>query len=139
MANRVTVPHGIRLVRPLPVLEPFVRYYRHRDARLGDTVAVHPVHARAAPILNFEFGDADAILYVPSEGKPPLFSPRVVLIGMQTQRCGELHIHGTVDGFAILFQPSALGRLFGLPPQEFTDKTFDAELVFGLVIARFQE
>ena len=57
MANRVTVPHGIRLVRPLPVLEPFVRYYGHRNARLGDTVVVHPVHARAAPILDFKFGD----------------------------------------------------------------------------------
>jgi hypothetical protein len=73
MANRVTVPHGIRLVRPSPVLEPFVRYYGHREARLGDTVVVHPVHARAAPILNFEFGDADAVLYIPCDGKPPVF------------------------------------------------------------------
>jgi AraC-like DNA-binding protein len=139
MGNGVTVPHGIRLVRPLPVLEPFVRYYRHREARLGHTVVVHPVQARAAPILNFEFGDADAVLYIPCDGKPPVFSPPAVLIGMQTHRRGELHIRGTVDGFSILFQPSALNRLFGLPPQEFTDKTFDAELVFGLVIARFQE
>jgi len=139
MANSVTVPHGIRLVRPLPALEPFVRYYGHRDARLGDNVVVHPVHARAAPILDFEFGDADAILYVPSDGKPPLVSPRVVLIGMQTHRCGELHIHGTVDGFAILFQPSALDLLFALPAQEFTDQALDADLVFGPVITRFQE
>jgi hypothetical protein len=54
MANDVIVPHGIRLVRPLPVLEPFVRYYGNRNARLGDTVVVLPVHARAAPILYFE-------------------------------------------------------------------------------------
>jgi AraC-like DNA-binding protein len=139
MDNRVTVPHGIRLARPLPVLEPFVRYYRHRDGRLGDTVAVHPVHARAAPILNFEFGDADAVLYIPRDGKPPLFSPRAVLIGMQTHRRGELHIRGTVDGFAVLFQPSALGLLFALPAQEFTDQTFDAQQVFGAIIARLQE
>jgi AraC-like DNA-binding protein len=139
MANSVTVPHGIRLVRPLPALEPFVRYYGHRDARLGDTVVVHPVHARAVPILDFEFGDADAILYTPSDGKPPLFSPRVVLIGMQTHRHGELHIHGRVDGFAILFQPSALGLLFALPAQEFTDQSLDAEPVFGRGITRFQE
>jgi AraC-like DNA-binding protein len=139
MANRVTVPHGIRLVRPLPVLEPFVRYYGHRNARLGDTVIVHPVHARGAPILDFEFGDSDAVLYIRSDGKPPLFSPRVVLIGMQTHRRGELHIRGTVDGFAILFQPSALGLLFALPAQEFTDQNFDAEQVFGAIIARFHE
>jgi hypothetical protein len=139
MANRVTVPHGIRLIRPLPVLEPFVRYYGHRNARLGDTVVVHSVHARGAPILDFEFGDSDAVLHIRSDGKPPLFSPRVVLIGMQTHRRGELHIRGTVDGFAILFQPSALGLLFGLPAQEFTDQDFDAEQVFGAIIARFHE
>jgi AraC-like DNA-binding protein len=139
MANRLTVPHGIRLVRSSPALEPFVRYYGHREARLGDTVVVHPVHARAAPILNFEFGDADAVLYIPCDGKPPVFSPRAVLIGMQTHRRGELHIRGTVDGFAILFQPSALGLLFALPAQEFTDKDFDAEQVFGAIVARFQE
>jgi AraC-like DNA-binding protein len=139
MANGVTIPHGIRLVQPLPALEPFVRYYGHRDARLGDTVVVHPVHARAAPILDFEFGDADAVLYIPSDGKPPLYSPRVVLIGMQTHRRGDLHIRGTVDGFAILFQPYALGLLFALPAQEFTNQGLDAEPVFGPVITRFQE
>jgi hypothetical protein len=53
MANDVIVPHGIRLVRPLPALEQFVRYYGHRNARLGDTVVVHPTVARAAPILDF--------------------------------------------------------------------------------------
>jgi AraC-like DNA-binding protein len=139
MANRVTVPHGIRLVRPSPVLEPFVRYYGHRNARLGGTVVVRPVHARAAPIVEFDFGDSDAVLYIPSDGRPPLFSPRVVLIGIQTHRRGELHIRGMVDVFAILFQPAALGLLFALPAQEFTDQAFDAEQVFGAIIARFHE
>jgi AraC-like DNA-binding protein len=139
MANDVIVPHGIRLVRPLPVLEPFVRYYGQRDARLGGTVVVLPVHARAAPILDFEFGDSDAVLYIPSDDRPPLLSPRVVLIGMQTHRRGELHIRGTVDGFAIVFQPSALGLLFALPAQEFTDQDFGAEQVFGAMIARFHD
>jgi hypothetical protein len=73
MADGVTVPHGIRLVRPPPALEPFVRYYGHRDARLGDTVVVHPVHARAASILDFEFGDADAVLYIPRDVSLPSF------------------------------------------------------------------
>jgi AraC-like DNA-binding protein len=58
---------------------------------------------------------------------------------MPTHRRGELHIRGTVDGFAILFQPSALSLLFALPAQEFTDQDFDAEQVFGAVIAHFHE
>ena len=139
MANGITVPHRIRLARPLPVLEPFVRYYVHRDGQLGDTVVVHPVHARAAPILNFDFGDADAILYVPRDRKPPHFSLRAVLLGMQTHRRGELHIRGNVDSFVIVFQPSALGLLFALPAQEFTDQDFDAEHVFGAIMARFHQ
>jgi AraC-like DNA-binding protein len=106
---------------------------------IGDTVVVHPVHARAAPILDFKFGDSDAVLFIPSNGRPPLLSPRVALIGMLTHRRGELHIRGTVDGFAIVFQPSALGLLFALPAQEFTDQDFDAEQVFGIIIKRFHE
>jgi hypothetical protein len=62
MTNGAIVPHGIRLVRPASALEPYIRYYGHRAGHLVDTVLVHPVHARAAPILDFEFGDADAIL-----------------------------------------------------------------------------
>jgi AraC-like DNA-binding protein len=139
MANDVIVPHGIRLVRPPRALKPFVRYYGHRDALLGNTVVVHPRLARAAPILDFEFGDADAIRCVPPEGKASFFSPRIVLIGMQTHRDGELHIRGAVDSFAILFQPSALELLFALPAQEFTDQGVNAESVFGPVIGRFQE
>jgi AraC-like DNA-binding protein len=58
---------------------------------------------------------------------------------MQTQRRGELYTSGKVDTFAILFQPSALGLLFGLPAQEFADQDFGAEDVFGAIIARFHE
>jgi AraC-like DNA-binding protein len=58
---------------------------------------------------------------------------------MQTHQRGELHISGNVDSFIILFQPSALGLLFALPAQEFTDEDLDAEQVFGAIIARFHE
>jgi AraC-like DNA-binding protein len=139
MADRVTDPHHVRLVRPSPELEPFVRYYLHPHGRLGDTLVVHPVHARAAPILDFEFGDVDAIRYVSRDGTPSHASHRAVLVGMQTHLRGELHMHGKVDGFVILFQPSALGLLFALPAQEFTDQDIDAEYVFGGIIVRFHE
>jgi AraC-like DNA-binding protein len=121
------------------MLEPFVRFYGHREALFGDAFVVHPVHARAVPILNFEFGDDDANLYVPSNGMPPILSPRTVLIGMQTGRNGELHIKGKVDAFAILLQPDALNSLFGLPAEEFTDQSLAAESVLGNAISRFHE
>ena len=137
MADRVSVPHGIRLVRPAPGLEQFVRYYAQRDAHIGDAVVVHPVHARAAPLLEFIFGDS--VVFTRSDGKPPRTSPQSVVVGMQTHRRGVLHIRGRQDSFAILFQPAGLDSLFALPSQEFTDQDFDAEAVFGPMIARFQE
>jgi AraC-like DNA-binding protein len=139
MAGGGSVVHGIRLIRPAPVLEPFVRFYAHREVRLGDAQLVHPVHARAVPILNFEFGDADATLYVPSSGQPPVISPRTVLVGMQTGPSGELQIKGAVDSFVILLQPDALDLLFELPAEEFTDQSFDAESVLGHSMSRFYE
>jgi AraC-like DNA-binding protein len=139
MADGVTVPHGIRLVRPPPALEPFVRYYGHRAARLGDTVVIHPTLARAAPILDFACGDADPTLCIPTEGKAPFFSRGVTLVGMQTHRTNEIHIRGTVDNFDIVFQPSALGLLFGLPAHEFINQGVDARSVFGPVIGHFHE
>jgi len=137
MANRVSVEHGIRLVRPALGLEQFVRYYAQRDAHIGDAVVMHPVHARAAPLLEFIFGDR--VVFARSDGKPPRTSPRSVVVGMQTHRRGVLHIRGRQDSFVILLQPAGLDHLFALPAHEFTDHDFDAVSVFGPMIARFQE
>jgi AraC-like DNA-binding protein len=139
MDSGVNVAHGIRFARPAPALEAFVRYYVAREGRLSDTVFVHPVNARAAPILDFEFGDKDAVRYVPSSSRPPIVSPRSVLVGMQTHKTGELHISGTVNSFAILFQPDGLNLLLALPAEEFTDRSFDAESVLGPAIAHFHQ
>jgi AraC-like DNA-binding protein len=137
MADGVIVSHGIHLVRPAPALAPYVRFYGHRSAQLFNTVVVHPVHARAAPILEFEFGDAN-VSFVPANGLvfPTL---RSTLVGMQTGRRGELHISGTVDSCAIVFQPNALDLLFRLPAQEITDRDFEAASVLGPWVARFEQ
>jgi AraC-like DNA-binding protein len=139
MGSGLCVTHGIRLVRPAPALEPFVRFYGTRESRLLEAVFIHPVHARAAPILDFEFGDADAILYVQSSGRPAIVSPRSVLVGMQTHKNGQLRITGIVNSFFILFPPDGLNLLFALPAVEFTDRSFDAESVLGPTIARLHQ
>ena len=137
MANRIGLPHGIRLVRPAPGLEELVRYYAQRDAHLGDAVVVHPVHTRAAPLLEFIFGER--VVFIRSDDQPPRTSPRSVVVGMQTHRRGVLHIRGRQDSFVILFQPAGLNHLFAVPAQQFTDHDFDAESVFGPMVVRFQE
>lgn len=137
MGNRVSKPHGIRLVRPATGLEQFVRYYAQREGQLGNAVVEHPVHARAAPLLEFIFGDR--VIFIGSNNKPPQISPRSVIVGMQTHRRGTLHIRGRQDSFVILFQPAGLNRVFALPAQEFTNHDFDAESVLGPAIAHLQE
>jgi AraC-like DNA-binding protein len=136
MTYHGSVPHGIRLVRPAPGLEEFVRYYGQRNGHIGDALVVHPAHARAAPLLEFIFGDA--VIFAPLNGKSQRISPRSVLVGMQTHSRGVLHIRGSQDSFVILFQPAGLALLFALPAQEFTDQDFDAESVLGPTIARLQ-
>jgi AraC-like DNA-binding protein len=137
MGNDGSVPHGIRLVRSAPALRPFVRYYAQREARLLDTAVVHAVHARAAPILEFNF--ADPVVYVPCDGAHSFNSARTVVVGIQTRRRGQLQLSGTVNSFAILFQPAGLGLLFGSQAEEFTNRNFDGESVFGPMISRFHE
>jgi AraC-like DNA-binding protein len=139
MADKSTVPYRIGLYRPAPGLEPFVRYYGYRSACLTDTIAVHPLNARTAPTLIFEFSNADATLHIPASGDVPVGLPRAILHGTQTCHRGELHIRGTIDSFDIVFQPDGLDLLFALPASEFTDFSFDAEAIFGPTISLFQE
>jgi AraC-like DNA-binding protein len=137
MEERGAANHSIRHVRPAPGLESFVRCYGQRDARIRDAEVVHPIHARAAALLEFIFGDPITVTYC--DGRPARQSPASVLVGMQTGRRGLLHIRGTVDCFVILFQPSALHRLFSLPMPELTDADFEARAVLGPAIAGLEQ
>jgi AraC-like DNA-binding protein len=139
MANNSPAPYRIGVVRPAPALDPFVRYYGYRQACLVEAVAVHPLNARTAPTLLFEFSDADASVRIPSAGEAPIKLPRSIVHGMQTACCGELHIKGRIDSFDIVFQPDGLEFLFALPAKALTDFSFDAESVFGRAISMFQE
>jgi AraC-like DNA-binding protein len=128
--------HHIRLVRPAPELEQFVRFYGQREARTHDAVVVHPVHARAAPLLEFVFGDRIKVF---SANRHVATSPDIVIVGAQTQSNGELRIQGTLQCFVILFQPDGLHRLFSLPMHEFTDRSFDARGALGPLVSHLHQ
>lgn len=131
-----TAMHRIRFIRPAPGLEQFVRFYSQRDARIRDEVVVHPVHARAAPLLEFIFGDRIKVFvgnrYVAT-------SPDVLIVGAQTQSNAELRIQGTLQCFVILFQPDGLHRLFSLPMRELTDRNYDARGALGPVVSNLHQ
>jgi hypothetical protein len=82
-------------------------------AILKETDLVHPVPARAAPMLEFVFTDPFEIHWC---DRPVVeATPRVVLIGLQTHRRVRLVMKGKVESFCIVFQPAGLFRLFSLP------------------------
>jgi AraC-like DNA-binding protein len=129
--------HVIRLIRPAPPLQEYVRYYAQREVRLYDAVVTHPAAARAAPLLEFNFGDPLRVLNL--EPFREFVSPRAVLVGMKTHCRVHLQIHGTLESFVILFQPSGLHCLFSIPMPELTDQNFDAHSVLGAVVSRLEQ
>jgi AraC-like DNA-binding protein len=130
--------HVTLFLSPAPGLEQYVRFYTQRRASLSGTTVVHPVPARASPILEFIFGDRYEVRDV-RDGPGTRTTPRTVLVGLQTHRRLELMIQGRVEAFVIFFQPTALHRLFSLPMNELTDHDYDARTVFGSWIAEVEQ
>jgi AraC-like DNA-binding protein len=129
--------HVIRYVQPsLPVRE-YVRYYAHREVRLYHDVVVHPVPARAVPILEFDFGDPIRVLNL--EQSVEFASPTAVVIGMTTHCRLQLRIQGVLECFAILFRPTGFHRLFSVPMQELTDRAYEAHSVLGALASRLEQ
>ena len=127
----------VHLQKPTPILGRFVQFYTQRELRLRDPLFIQAVPARAAPMLEFIFGDPLKIRYPgsPVEHK----SPDAVFVGMLTRPHGELRLQGTLVSFVIMFQPAGLSALFRVGLQELTDRSIDARSVAGPPIAELQE
>ena len=127
----------IRLSNPAHPLRDFVRFYAHREVRVGENAVVHPVPARAFPLLEFVFGDRIQVLY--PEGSRVDISPRAVLVGPQTHCRSRLRFQGAVECFVIMFQPAGLQSLFPAPVQELTDRAYDARSVLGAFTSQLEQ
>lgn len=123
--------------KPGPGLEQFIRFYVQREARILDAAVVHPVPARATPMIVFEFADLTHVL---SRNEcAPRVSPAAVVVGPQTNRFGEMHLRGALETFVIMFQPDGLHRLFLIPMHELTDREHEAHSVLGSFISNLRE
>lgn len=129
--------HRIGFIAPAPGLEEYVRYYAQREGNLDGATLIHPVTARAAPLLEFMFGDPCGVRRMDRPGIE--ISPRVVVVGVQTHRGKELLIRGRPETFVIFFQPMGLHRLFSIPMDELTDRDFDAHAVLGPSVSRLEQ
>src|SRR5579864_8670440 len=98
--------HRIRINSPAPPLREYIRFYAQREVRTGGAAVIHPVPARAFPLLEFIFGDRFQVSY-PSQGRVET-SPRSAVVGLQTHCRSQLQFQGAVECFVILLQPTAL-------------------------------
>jgi AraC-like DNA-binding protein len=127
----------IHLSNPAPPLRAFVRFYAHREVRVCGAEVVHPVPARAFPIVEFILRDRIQVLH---RDEPRIeTSPRTVLIGPQTHCHSRLKFRGIVECFVIAFEPAGLHGLFSVPMRDFTDHAYDARSVLGPFVSGFEE
>jgi AraC-like DNA-binding protein len=128
----------IRLSKPAPGLQQFVRYYTQREIKISGPAVMHPVTARAVPMIEFDFGDSINALYCNKQYAPKK-SPAVSVVGPQTHRRVDLQLRGDLEHFVIMFQPDGLHRLFSVPMHELIDEDYEGHAVLGAIIPRVRQ
>jgi AraC-like DNA-binding protein len=129
--------HHSRSSNASKVATQFVQQYLQRETQLGTTDVIHPVPARAAHVLTFQFGGPVGARFYGTDIMRTVEA--AALVGPQThQRC-QLILRGNVETFVIVLRPTAIYRLFGLPAVETTDRDHAADAVLGGAVAALRE
>jgi AraC-like DNA-binding protein len=118
------------------MLRPYVWAYGMTTGLVDSVSLVIPLPARPKQLLTFSFADTFRI-HRPELGHGDA-TPRVTVVGPQTQAKAGLSVFGRIDNFTIHFQPSGFNRLFGIPMTELTDAAYDAYAVMGPEIPRLE-
>jgi AraC-like DNA-binding protein len=129
--------HLIRLARPAPGLAHYVRFYACQEARLQDASLIQPIPARATPVIEFQFGDPCEVHWC--DRLLVERSPRAVVVGLQTYRRVRLQMTGTVESFAIFFQPAGLHSMFSGRMDELTNTDQEARAVLGAWVHELEQ
>jgi hypothetical protein len=67
--------HAIRLIKPALPLRAYVRFYAQRSARIDDGTLVHPLTARATPLIEFILGDRIQVSHRARRGSRRVLEP----------------------------------------------------------------
>lgn len=129
--------HSICFGKPSDATRRFVRFYAQRRSKLGSSVLIHPIPARSAQMLDFEFGD-DILVRNVIDGSLQK-AEGAALIGVQSCRRVELFIQGQVESFTVFLQPSALNLMFAIPATNIANADYDASGVLGCRIRKLRE
>ena len=128
---------ALEFARPGSRLQRYVQFYMQRAVRLRDPLFVHSVPARAAPMLEFVFGDRFKVMYAGSSAEETC--PGAVVVGMLIRPHAQLRLQGALESFVIMFQPAGLDALFPVALKDLTGHDFDARVVLGRPIAELEE
>ena len=126
-----------RFCLPAPGLGKFVRFYVQRGMKISGPPVVHPVTARAMPLMLFAFGDSYKAFI--NQERLLKNSNTVTFVGPQTFRRIDLHLQGALEDFAIVFQPDGVYRLFSIPMCELIDQDYEGHAVLGGVVSQVHQ
>ena len=110
-----------------------VRKYCQLEVSTPNPLQLWPIPARSIPCIEITFGDPYLIRSV-DQSRPGPHYP-VALIGAKTHHRIELGLQGHIESFAVLFQPTAVQRLFSLPGGLILNEAYEADAVLGLRLA----
>ncbi len=113
---------------PNEALREFIQCYRicHFEFDKADNVPVKASAPKPENILHFFLRDFWA---VQRPGEEKYIHPPMVLIGQRTTLINQLTGNSFIN-VHIVFQPTAVFRLTGIPAHELTDQHLDASLIF---------
>ena len=114
--------------RPRHELRGYVRAYAQREVFCPTVDFVQPVPASLEQILEFEFKDLPIIDYYDACSEKTF---QIAIVGAHTFPPASIRLRGSVESFAIFFQPLAFSHLFHVPMGELLDKSFDSLDVLG--------
>ena len=114
--------------RPAAALRSFVRFYAGADIHVSRPIVL-PVPARTFPAIDFTFRDPFRIRLRGAARRET--APIVGVIGGQTYTRAWLEMHGHLETFVIVFQPSGLFSLFSIPGAELIDRHLEGVSVLG--------
>ena len=122
---------------PAVPLRPFIQFYAQAEVSLRDPLVIHPIPARASPMIEFVFGDRFKVRYTGSQEE--VATPATALVGMLTRPHATLLHQGTFQSFLIMFQVHGLTDLFGVPPSEVANHTYDGDSVLGRPVRELEQ
>lgn len=123
---------------PSPILSEFVRVYRivHFVFDAKANIPFKPYPPRPEHCLSFYPRDTERVEYVNSGKK--ISQLKSVVMGQQTEVTHRYVGHDFLV-FQVVFSPSGLYRLTGIPSQELNNGYFDAETIFPKAIKEVNE